>query len=45
MLEKYKVYLVCPAFPGQIRIAVVEANHYKVAKLVALGMYPGHNLL
>jgi hypothetical protein len=41
-MEKYTVYLTCPAFPGKIRQSILEAMHLNDAKTLALSLYPGY---
>ena len=44
-MDKYTVYLTCPAFPGRVRKSVLEAANLSSAKAVALEMYPGYSIL
>jgi hypothetical protein len=44
-MDKYTVYLTCPAFPGIVRKSVLEAANLSAAKAVALEMYPGYAIL
>jgi len=44
-MEKYTVYMTCPAFPGKVRKSVVESNNLWNAKKLALSLYPGYILL
>lgn len=43
-MEKYTVYLTCPAFPGKIRKSIVESLNLIEAKQLALSLYPGYTL-
>tara|TARA_R100001463_G_C3417263_1_gene209837 strand:+ start:131 stop:265 length:135 start_codon:yes stop_codon:yes gene_type:complete len=44
-MEKYTVYMTCPAFPGKVRKSVVESLTLMDAKKLALSLYPGYILL
>ena len=44
-MDKYTVYLTCPAFPGRVRRSTVQAANLSSAKAVALEMYPGYAIL
>ncbi len=44
-MEKYTVYMTCPAFPGKVRKSVVESLNLMDAKKLALSLYPGYVLL
>ena len=44
-MDKYTVYLTCPAFPGRVRRSIVEAVNLTAAKYTALSLYPGYAIL
>jgi hypothetical protein len=44
-MEKYTVYLTCPAFPGMVRQSIVESINLTAAKQLALSLYPGYAIL
>lgn len=44
-MEKYTVYLSCPAFPGKVRKSILMSNTLMEAKKLALTLYPGYVLL
>jgi|TARA_R110002051_G_scaffold205732_1_gene271633 hypothetical protein len=44
-MEKYTVYLTCPAFPGKVRKSIVESINLMEAKTLALSLYPGYAIL
>jgi len=44
-MNKYTVYLTCPAFPGKVRKSIVEAVNLTAAKYTALSLYPGYAIL